>query len=134
MNKKTKKADLILLCVIIGIGAILGLVLLLTRSAGASVQIRVDGKVVQTFPLSVDRSYTINGAEGGINELVIENNSARLIGADCPDALCVNMGTIRYNGESIICLPHKAVIEVIGGQAPEADDDTPDIIAGGRQG
>ena len=32
--------------------------------------------------------------------------------ADCPDKICVNHKKISNVGESIICLPHKLVIEI----------------------
>ncbi len=32
--------------------------------------------------------------------------------ADCNDHYCETMGKIKQNGESIICLPHKVVIEI----------------------
>ena len=34
--------------------------------------------------------------------------------ADCPDRLCVKQGRIKKVGESIVCLPHKVVIEIVG--------------------
>lgn len=137
MKSKFKKADLILLGCVLAVGMILGIVLFFTRSAGAQVQIRVDGKVIKTFPLSVDHAYTIEGADGGINKLIISDGTACISEADCPDGLCVNMGKIHYNGESIICLPHKTVVEVIGGEnqtSADPNEDLPDVIVGGRQG
>ena len=32
--------------------------------------------------------------------------------ADCPDQICKNHKPIRKSGETIVCLPHKAVIEI----------------------
>lgn len=134
MKTKNKKSDLILLGAILGIGLILACVLLLTRNAGASVVIRIDGKVEQTFPLNIDRTYTIHSANGGTNELVIQNGTANVISASCPDSLCVHMPAISYSGESIVCLPNKTVVEISGNESAQDANDVPDIIAGGMYG
>ena len=35
--------------------------------------------------------------------------------ADCPDRLCVHMGKIGLNGQSLVCLPHEVVVEIQDG-------------------
>ena len=121
------KWDIILIAGILAVGAVLALVLLLTSKTGATVQVRVDGEIIKTFPLNVDIQYEITGSEGGKNLLIIENGTARVEEADCPDALCVNMGRISRGGQSIVCLPHKVVVEIVN---EEKDSDDPDIIVG----
>ena len=32
--------------------------------------------------------------------------------ADCPDKYCVKQGKIKNVGETIVCLPHKVVVEI----------------------
>ena len=124
-TKKTLRADLILLGGMLAAGLILFAVLMLTRTQGASVEVYVDNALNMTCPLSKNAVYTISSADGGENVLVVEGGGARMESASCPDGLCVNMGTIRCNGESIVCLPNKVVARVVGGE--EADTD---IIAG----
>ena len=65
------------------------------------------------YPLDVDASYTITGANGGTNLLVIEDGAARIEEASCPDGVCVHTGRIRRNGQSIVCLPNQAVVEIV---------------------
>jgi len=36
-----------------------------------------------------------------------------VIEADCPDKICVKHTNIKNAGETIICLPHKLVIEIV---------------------
>ena len=40
-----------------------------------------------------------------------------MISADCPDKLCVNQHAISSNGETIVCLPNKVVVEVEDGES-----------------
>ena len=120
------KTDILLIAAAIGMGAVMLLVFMLTGRAGTGAQVRVDGRVIASFSLSEDRTYKIIGAAGGQNLLVIENGTARIEEADCPDALCVGMGRIRRVGQSVVCLPHKVVVEIVGA----ADDTGVDIVVG----
>ena len=81
---------------------------------GQQVEITVDGKTVMTLPLDVDTTVTVPGVDGE-NTLVIADGTARMQEADCPDGLCVSHRAISRAGESIICLPHRVVVTVVGG-------------------
>lgn len=109
---RLRKADLLLLAAALVFGAVLAAVLLL-RSPGGTVQVRVAGAVTAAYPLDVDASYTITGANGGTNLLVIEDGAARIEEASCPDGVCVHTGRIRRNGQSIVCLPNQVVVEIV---------------------
>lgn len=109
---KLRKADLLLLAAALVFGAVLAAVLLL-RSPGGTVQVRVAGAITAGYPLDVDASYTIVGVNGGTNLLVIEDGAARIEEASCPDGVCVHTGRIRRNGQSIVCLPNQVVVEIV---------------------
>lgn len=109
---KLRKADLLLLAAALVFGAVLAAVLLL-RSPGGTVQVRVAGAVTAGYPLDRDASYTITGANGGTNLLVIEDGAARIEEASCSDGVCVHTGRIRRNGQSIVCLPNQVVVEIV---------------------
>ena len=87
--------------------------LLWLSGRGAAVQVTVDGTVVATLPLNRDTTLTIPGV-GGENTLVITDGKARMTAADCPDQICVRHRAISRPGESIICLPHRVTVTVIG--------------------
>ena len=110
-----RKRDLLLILGLVLVASVLAL-LLYPREAGISVTVSVDGAVVATYPLSVDQRVTITGA-GGENLLVIENGCARIEDADCPDHLCENMPSISHVGETIVCLPHRVVLRVVGAES-----------------
>ena len=50
--------------------------------------------------------------------------------ADCPDQICYSPEFVSKPGETIVCLPHRVVVEVKG-EAP--DKDGTDIIAYGGE-
>lgn len=86
----------------------------LFRRDGAAVVVEQDGREIARYVLSEDRTERIEG-EGGYNTLVIEGGQAWLSEADCPNQLCVKTGKIRYAGQSIVCLPHKLAVRIVGG-------------------
>lgn len=108
---------------ILGGGIVLaaGMILLfqLLRDSGGAkeVTISVDGDVFGTYSLEEDQTVEI----GGTNRLVIEDGTARMEWADCPDQICVNHRPVSRNGESIICLPNEVVVSVKGGEEAELD-------------
>lgn len=93
------------------------LVLLLAAAAGflvnqtmhkkpaAQVEITVDGKLVQTLDLNKNADLIIDGVNGGTNHLIIQDGTAWISEASCPDKVCVHHGKVSLNGELIVCLP-----------------------------
>lgn len=51
------------------------------------------------------------------NLLAVDGERVWMQAADCPDQICVHHIPIKGGGESIICLPHKLVVEIRGGEA-----------------
>lgn len=115
-----KKRDFILAAVLLIIGIIAYLCMKLLPGTGSEVKVYVDGKETASYRLETDGTYEIKG-ENGSNTLVIRDGEAMMKDADCPDRLCVKQGSINKNGESIVCLPHKVIVTVEGGD--EADYD-----------
>lgn len=124
MEKKKAfgRRDLILLLAVLVIGLI-GIVILYTRPAALNgeVEVAVDGEVVMTLPLSEDTEVAIEGVDGGENLLVIQDGTAKIESASCPDGICVRHYAISRDGESIICLPNRVVVTIRGGEKGDVD-------------
>lgn len=120
---KTHRNDAILIAALLILGGALALFLRLTRQEGGTVRVQVDGETVMELPLS-EGTRIVLGEGGHTNTLVIADGAARVEQADCPDQVCVDHGAIRYAGESIVCLPHKLVVSVEGGQESGIDAGT----------
>ena len=67
---------------------------------------------------------TVNGSEYGkvTNIVTIENGTAYMFEADCPDQLCMHQNAISKDKESIICLPNRVVVTVESEQKNTLDD------------
>ena len=114
-----KKGDIILIFLILLVaGSAFGIYRAFTGNGGGEAVVYVDGEEKGRYSLNEDRTIVING---GTNTLVIEDGSARMEKADCPDQVCVRHSAISRNGESIICLPHEIVVSIEDGEAAGAD-------------
>ena len=94
---------------------------------GAEVRVSVNNREYGVYSLDKNQTITI-GEEDWENILEIKNGRASMIKADCPDKVCVNHAPISKKGETIVCLPHKVVVEVIDTDATQTKDQI-DIIS-----
>lgn len=124
-NNKKIRNDIILAVIVISIAAAGMLLLNLFRTEGAFAVVKVDGEEIGSYPLSVNAEIVIKTGESNEfkNTLVIEDGKAFVKDANCPDKICEGHNKILYKGETIVCLPHKVVIEIV------ANDNTDDLDA-----
>ena len=108
-----KKRDIILAFVMILLGIVCCGVIRLGQKKGSQVIIYEDQKEIGRYDLNTDTTKEIQTAKG-MNILEIKNGMAYVTEADCPDQVCIRMGKISKTGETIVCLPHKLVIQVEG--------------------
>ena len=133
-----KKADLILLAVLLIAGLAASIVLARSGKGGGQVTIKSSGKTIGTYSLKENRTLLItkdghifdcdgtdSQGETGYNILQIRDGKADMISADCHNHDCVNHRPISKDGENIICLPHKIVIQI----EKEKGDDGYDSLA-----
>ena len=115
------KNDIILICSLLLVVAIIGLAVFFSGEEGASVTVTLNGKPYATYSLSDDRTVEIKSGENGegVNVLVIKNGEAYVSEASCPDLICAKHRPISRSGESIACLPNRLVVTV---KAPREDD------------
>ena len=111
-----KKNDLILIGAILIIVFIVVILIFVNRTDGSRVLISIDGKEIITLDLDKDTTYTIEGVKGEWNTLVIKDGYVYMLDASCPDKLCVHHRRIHFNNETIVCLPNKVVLEIVGGE------------------
>jgi hypothetical protein len=113
-----KKKDFILIGAIVAVIAIAIAVLSLTKKDGDYVIVRINGNEVAKYSLSQDGEYSLNG---GTNVLRIENGTAYLVSANCPDHLCVKQGKVDQSGETITCLPNRLTVTVFSAEEGEVE-------------
>ena len=116
-----KKNDFILIAILLCL-AVAGLFAARTfmKDEGAKVVITLDGEVYGTYPLDVDQVIEIQ-QDLGYNKVVIADRTVDVTEADCPDMICADHAQIHYDHETIVCLPHKLVVEIQGGETSDID-------------
>lgn len=122
-----KKMDIVIIAVLILLSFTPHLIFFKTSQKSAKNNyaiIQVDGKIHKKIDLSkVKKSEKVNlNLPNGKNTLLIKNNSIQMKSANCNDALCVKQGNISKVGQTIICLPHKLIIEIKGDELDSKDD------------
>ena len=113
--RRFSKRDAVILILVFAVIAAVFLVFWFRpKNNGTSVRITVDGEVYGTYILNEEQLIEVENKNGKItNRLIIEDKTARMQNADCPDQLCVHQKAISKENETIVCLPNKVVVEVI---------------------
>lgn len=107
----------ILLLVLLAAIAAVPLILYTQQAAkpapsGDVVEILRDDKVIQTIDLAKEngeRTITLPYGDHH-NTVLIKDHTIRMEEADCPDQICVQMGTLQKGHPPIVCLPHHLVV------------------------
>lgn len=127
---RMKKREVIFAIIILMLAGVLFLVFEWTGQTngepdGQQVRIMVAGEEYGTYALEEDREIEVQQSDG-YNKIIIENGVVYMEDADCPDKYCVQQGRIHNQRQTIVCLPHRLVVEIIGKETEE----TPDVITG----
>ena len=81
-------------------------------------RITLDGALVQEIELDkvgASFTFTVTGASGLTNTILVEQGRIRVEAADCPDQICVRQGFISDGTVPIVCLPNQLVFDFVGG-------------------
>ena len=108
-----RKADIILAILLIVLGLIVSYTLASDNTAGDTVRIKVDGQLYGSYPLSEDRTVTVD-QNSHINKLTIKDRQVSMTFSDCANQDCVKHHSISDTSETIVCLPNKVIVEIEG--------------------
>lgn len=89
-----------------------------------NVEVKVDGTTKLEVPLkqSTARIYSVVSSEGSLS-FIIDKERVYVLESTCKDKLCIKEGAISRVGESIICLPNRITISIVG-EKNEVDSTT----------
>ena len=103
--------------IIIMVSGLAGMRLLMVNGRDRLAIVEMDGIVLNTVYLEQDmeaREIRVDAGEGRYNTVLIGYDFVEVLESNCPDQVCVGWGRIRYSGQTIVCLPFKIVIRVVG--------------------
>lgn len=127
MDQLNKKDIILVVCLLL----VAGVCYLVFHygSGGEEVVIRLDGREYGVYDINVDQTIKVELDESdkldesntlevskeskkSYNIVVIENGEVYIKDANCPDQYCMKQGKTKDANKSLICLPHKLVVEV----------------------
>ena len=97
--------------------------------------VKVDGEIVKVFDLVDDGETEIfhyHDDHGHENTIVRNGASVEMIEANCGDQVCVRMNAIDAVGETILCLPHRLLVEVTSDEPVDQPEDSLDVLSDSR--
>jgi hypothetical protein len=114
------KKDMIFVAVLLFLTlAVAGICHAVTKAEGNLVVVSIDGETYETYSLEKDQTITVQTSYG-TNTFTISDGKVFMEDADCPDKICTGHSAITNANETIICLPHRFVIEIKGGVEEES--------------
>lgn len=69
-------------------------------------------KRVNITALTKATHYTYRDKDGDYNTITFEPKRVAITKANCTDQVCVRRGWITKPGQTIVCLPHKILVEI----------------------
>ena len=107
-----KKADIVLLIIILVVGIPLSVLSLTEGIGGDKVRISLDGEIYGVYPLCEDREIDVT-EDGHTNHITIKDGQVSMSYSTCRNQVCVNTGAISETKDAIVCLPNRVVVEII---------------------
>lgn len=82
-----------------------------SHGGGAVAEVRRDGELIATLPLSEDARLVVEG--GYTNVVVVASGAVCIESSDCPGGDCVRNGKISRPGRALVCLPNRVEVRVV---------------------
>lgn len=81
----------------------------------ALVQVRLEGSLIHELTVDEDREFIVSGKYE--NTIRIRNGKVSIVESDCPGTDCVHSGSISSPGRSIVCLPNRVEVRIVGAKS-----------------
>ena len=86
-----------------------------------TVTIYVDSQEYATYVISEGTQKTVTVQKDfGYNQVELDSNTVKITESDCSNHDCIRMGKISHAGDMLICLPHKLMVVLEGGDSVDA--------------
>ena len=111
-----QKGDILAIVLVLALAVGTGLFFLPSADASEEVMVQIwqDGAMVQELSLNEERSIEIAGDYH--NVVTIQDGKVSISESDCPGEDCVHSGWISSVGRSIVCLPNRVEVRLVGKQ------------------
>lgn len=131
MRNKINKYDIALIAIIV----VVNLLVLIygvfnTTDKGKKIAyVYSDNRLVGEYTLTEDYETEFKvEVDSGYNTVHIKDGSVWIQDATCPDKVCLHQGKISKDGEIIVCLPNRLMIQIDDNTDTSGTKDGTDII------
>lgn len=110
---KKYKRDIQIIGAILAVQVVLLIIILVLFPVKERLYVHVthDGEIIRTYKL-YENTYDKIELDGQVNEIQIYEGMVLVTASNCQNQLCVKHSAISREGESIVCLPHKLVVQI----------------------
>lgn len=115
-----RRNDIALIAALFVLAIASWIVLSAVKTGGEYAVVTVDGEEICRMTLDTDETIEV-GENGTYNTITVQDGQVFVSGASCPDKLCMAQGHKSHGGETIVCLPNKLVVSVVGGNGGQTD-------------
>lgn len=118
---KVKRKDIIVVVLLLVLSIFMAFFVQKFKSnqTGSYLRVELNGKEYGKYPLNKNKTFKIKVDNDEYNVVEIKNGKVKMIEANCRDLICTHMPKISKVGETIVCLPHRLILEIV-------NDDTND--------
>ena len=106
--------DIVVIVVVLALVAA-ALCMIFLPTEGKTAEVYVDGEKYVTLRLDKDERLALDHLT-----IVVSDGNVWVEDADCKDKICEKTGKISKEGQSIICLPNRLIIRILGKGEVEA--------------
>ena len=108
-----QKGDMVAIGLVLLLAAAVFACFLPSQNAEGSVaEIYCEDTLIRVVSLDEDQTFTVSGAYG--NTITVRDGKIAVTESDCPGGDCVSCGWSDSAGRSIVCLPNRLEIRIVG--------------------
>ncbi|MBQ4226505.1 MAG: NusG domain II-containing protein [Oscillospiraceae bacterium] len=120
-RKLTTAADIIIIAAAAAVCAAFIIFPAVKDSEGSGTAvITVDGSEIMRLPLDKDTEVEIDSLRYPLT-VTVKDGRAAVTECGCPSGICKKTGYVGRNGETVICLPNRLIIEIVSDEKNGAD-------------
>ena len=118
---KIKKRDVLIIISLLLLSLLMAFFVQKSKSNidGDYLLVELNGKEYGKYPLDEDKTFKVNSSNDEYNIVEIKDGKVNMKDANCRDLICTQMPEISKDGETIVCLPHRLILEVVGSEKNE---------------
>ena len=112
MRLRFQKGDLLAVGVVLLLALLVFAAFLPGNENAVYAEIYRDGQLLRTVPLSTDTEFTLEDTYH--TTVTVKDGRIAVTASDCPGEDCVASGWISTTGRSVVCLPARLELRVVG--------------------